>query len=61
MSDAPLYKSEDLREQAERCRWLASRTIDPEVVRTLLDMADQLEEKAERQADSADLRPLQRP
>jgi hypothetical protein len=55
MSDALLDTPEGLREQAERCRWLGRRTIDPEVVRTLLDMADQLEGRAEQQDDPRDL------
>ena len=37
-----------LREQAERCRRLAKHSIDAEVVRTLLDMADELEGRAGR-------------
>ena len=47
MPDTLLDTPEELREHAERCRWLARRTIDAEVVRTLLDMADQLEGRAD--------------
>ena len=35
------------REKAERCRWLARQTIDHEVVRRLLDLADELDVRAD--------------
>ena len=49
MPDALLDTPQELREQAERCRWLARRTIDAEVVRRLLGMADEFEARAGRQ------------
>lgn len=47
MSDALLEIPDDLRQQAQRCRSLARQTIDPKVVHTLLDLADELDARAE--------------
>jgi hypothetical protein len=40
--------SEFLRAQARKCRWLADRVNAPDVVQTLLQMARDYEERADR-------------
>ena len=37
-----------LRAQARKCRWLADRVNSPDVVQTLLQMAREYEERANR-------------
>ena len=39
-------KPENLREQANRCRWLADRIIDRDVIDQLLELALELEKRA---------------
>lgn len=41
--------TEFLRAQARKCRWLADRVNAPDVVETLLQMARDYEERADRQ------------
>jgi hypothetical protein len=53
MSDLLLDTADDLREQAASCRRLARQTIDPEVVRRLLDYAKELDLRAEAAEDRA--------
>ncbi|HEX4737608.1 MAG TPA: hypothetical protein VH331_08610 [Allosphingosinicella sp.] len=40
--------AEFLRAQARKCRWLADRVNSPDVVRTLLQMAQDYEARADR-------------
>lgn len=47
MSDLLLDTPDALREQAASCRRLARQTIDPDVVRKLLDYATELEARAD--------------
>lgn len=47
MPDLLLNTADMLRMQAERCRRLARYTIEAEVVRRLLDLADEFELRAE--------------
>lgn len=41
--------AEFLRAQARKCRWLADRVNSPDVVQTLLQMAQDYEDRAGRQ------------
>ena len=43
-----MNEAEYLRKQAERCRWLAARINAGDVAQSLLRMADEYEERADR-------------
>jgi hypothetical protein len=46
MSDVLFHSTDMLRKQAERCRRLAQYTLDAEVVRSLLELADEFDVRA---------------